>query len=131
MGYGMSPILFYPIIILPSEKKKMRIFKNFPYLSECFYPKKLFDESQKSYDDNKVSKLCLKANLYGMVSQIIFCIICMGCSLWKKQIFLCIGIGGITGYYIMLVFVAFIKYHGFMVRNHEIKKRFRKRYVKY
>jgi len=118
MGYGMSPILFYPIIILPSEKKKIRIFRNFPYMSECFYPKKLFDETKKSYDDNKVSKLCLKANLYGMVSQIIFCIICLGCSLWMKQFYVCIGIVVIAGYYIILVFVASNKYHAFMVRNH-------------
>lgn len=121
-GYGMTPVIFYPIIFMPSEKKKIKLFKNFLYTGECLYPKKLYEKMQENYDDKIASSLCQSAHLYGIASEIIFCGLCIFISLWKEQYLLSIGIGLTAVGFIVVAYEISYSYHGLMARRNNMKK---------
>ncbi|MFZ7121111.1 MAG: hypothetical protein ACOWWH_09195 [Eubacteriaceae bacterium] len=121
-GYGMTPVLFYPIIFMPAEKRKIKIFKNFLFTGECIYPKKLYEQMQQKYDDKIASSLCQTAHLYGFVSEIIFCGLVILLSLWKEQYLLSIGIGLIAVAFIAVAYEISYTYHGLMSRRNNMQK---------
>lgn len=121
-GYGLAPVLCYPVLFTPSQKRKIRLLMNFLYIEDYIYPEKLFKETKEIYDDKKVSTLCKTAHLYGFISQILFCIIGILLSLWKTQLFIGIGIGLMAGAYTMLALHASYSHHGLLVRRNFMKQ---------
>lgn len=120
-GYGFTPILFYPILFIPSEKKKLRLSLNFLYMEDYIYPQKLFEETKDVYDEEKVSNLCKNAHLYGFISQMLLYAIGIVFSLWRGQFFLFIGISLMAVAYIMLAFNISYSHHGLLARRKFMK----------
>jgi|GEM_PF-3277655 hypothetical protein len=121
-GYGMSPILLYPFLFIFTEKKKIRLFKNFLYMAEPFYPHKLFQNQETTYNEAEVSELCQQGHICALLAQISFYVICMVVFLLNLKIMFAISTGIMAMVFLSLAFTNTTKYQGLMIRNKFIKK---------
>jgi hypothetical protein len=123
-GYGMPPILLYPILFNGNRRSEVKLFKNFLFMVEPFYPRKLYQDNEIMEDDHKLSKLCQTGHKYMLSSQILFYVILMILFLIHMKMLFVISCALMIGVFLSLALSKTNNYHGVIVRNRFMEEGF-------
>ena len=114
-GYGLAPIICYPIVIVPSERKKIGFIINHLNINKYLYPKKLLMSIKENYDEHNISKICSNAHLYSFITQIIVTIVFAIVFLLLNKYFFAVSMIFTSLVYVSLAYTYTDSFHGLMI----------------